>query len=48
MPYNREFSVKKIFFDRKIPRVESFRGSIHHTSVPLEDRGVRTINKEVL
>ncbi len=35
-PY-RGFSVKKIFFGRKIPRVEPGRASIHGTYVPWMD-----------
>jgi hypothetical protein len=32
-----------LVLSRGLPRVESFRGSIHHTSVPLEGGGVRTV-----
>jgi hypothetical protein len=45
-----EFSVKKIFFIRKIPRVESFRGFTHHASVPFTGGGTNKItsNKEII
>jgi hypothetical protein len=37
-----DFFIKKIFFGRKIPRVEPGRASIHGTSVPGMEGGVRT------
>ena len=45
-----KFSVKKIFFIRKIPRVESFRGFTHHASVPFTGGGTNKItsNKEII
>jgi hypothetical protein len=46
----REFFYKKnIFFGRKIPRVEPGRASIHGTSVPGMEGGIRTIkNKDLV
>jgi hypothetical protein len=43
--FSWEFSVKKIFFGRKIPRVEPSRASIHGTSVPWMGGGILTNQK---
>jgi hypothetical protein len=42
-----KFSVKKIFFIRKIPRVEPGRASIHGTYVPWMEGGIRKDEPEM-